>query len=488
VTDRDRLSALDGAFLDLDTAAAPLNVGWTIRIDGPAPGLAALRRHLDGRLHRVPRFRQRVVAPPLAGGERLWADDPAFDIARHVHAVTLPAPGGPAEVRAVAGTLLSAALDPARPLWRLALVDGLAGRAWAIIGQAHHALIDGMAAMEVAALLLDAEPSPPPDAPRAPWRPAPPPPPGAQLARLTAGTVRRAAVQAAKGPGQALRAAGHAGASGEALTAALRDAAGALDTIMRPAPRTALDRTASRTRAVAFAEVGLDAIKEAGRRHGVTVNDVLLAACSMALGPALRRRGERPDVLKAMIPVDVRTGDGQELGNAISFVFVDLPIQEGHPARVLDAIHGQTAEAKAAGHATPLATLTRGADALPAPGRRAVMRLAARAAPFNVVISNVHGPQIPLYMLGRRVQAMFPAVPFLHGHALSIGALSYDGRVGVTLYADAEVVPDALDLARDVEAALDRLRLPPEARPPGPPTPWRRRASARRSAQRAAIR
>ena len=152
----DRLSALDAAFLDLDSARAPLHVGWTILVDGRAPSLSALRRHVEGRLEHVPRFRRRVAQPPLGLGDQHWADDPGFDIARHVHAMTLAPPAGPGELRELAGALLSAPLDRAHPLWRMYLVGGLQGGGWAVVGQAHHALVDGIAAVEVAMLLFDA--------------------------------------------------------------------------------------------------------------------------------------------------------------------------------------------------------------------------------------------------------------------------------------------------------------------------------------------
>src|SRR4051812_42445085 len=151
----DRLSALDAAFLDLETARAPLHVGWTLKLDGPPPSVAALRRHIDARLDALPRFRRRVVG-------QQWVGDAGFDVARHVHGMTLAAPGGHGELRALAGRLLGRPLDMDRPLWRLARIDGLAGGGWAIVGQAHHALVDGIAAVQVAMLLFDgveAEPS-----------------------------------------------------------------------------------------------------------------------------------------------------------------------------------------------------------------------------------------------------------------------------------------------------------------------------------------
>ncbi|MDQ3630551.1 MAG: wax ester/triacylglycerol synthase family O-acyltransferase, partial [Actinomycetota bacterium] len=154
MTGPDRLSALDASFLALDTPTAPLHVGWTMRFGGSTPSVAQLRRHLEARLHLVPRFRRRVVRPALGLGPACWEDAPGFTIDAHVHAVTAPPPGGAAELRDVAGALLSSPLAPDQPLWRLFLVDGLAENGFALVGQAHHALVDGIAAVQVALLLF----------------------------------------------------------------------------------------------------------------------------------------------------------------------------------------------------------------------------------------------------------------------------------------------------------------------------------------------
>jgi diacylglycerol O-acyltransferase / wax synthase len=249
--------------------------------------------------------------------------------------------------------------------------------------------------------------------------------------------------------------------------------------LAKPAPPTALDRSLTHRREMAFAEAGLDDLREAGRRHGATVNDMLLAASSLALGRALARRGDRPQTVKALVPVNTRTGEPGDLGNDISFVTVDLPVREVDPLTVLRAVRDATRAAKSGGEARPLRALAQAADLLPAPGRRLVTRAAARAAAFNVVISNVPGPPQHLTLLGRRLIAMHPAVPFLHGHALSIGVLSYAGRLQAGIYADADVLPDAVDVARDLEQALDGLRLGHREQAV---TPWRQRARARRGA------
>jgi diacylglycerol O-acyltransferase / wax synthase len=464
----DRLSALDCAFLDLETERAPLHVGWTLRFDGRPPSLAALRRHVDARLDAVPRFRRRVVRPALGLGDPHWADDAGFDVARHVHAVRAPAPGGTGELRELTGTLLSQQLDPHRPLWRLYLVTGLERGGFAIVGQAHHALVDGVAAVEVALLLFDVAGAPPAQRRRAApaWTPALPLSP--PVAGLFAATDR--ATLAARG------ARGLAHATLAADPATLMAARAALEALLSPAPTTALDRSRTARRRVAFAETSLAGLRDAGRRHGATVNDVLLAAATLALGRALRRRGERTRSLKALVPVDLGERAAGGLGNRISFLTVELPVGERDVVRVLRVIRGRTRAAKAAGEAALGAGLAQAAELLPAAGRRALAHAAVRAASFNVVVSSVPGPPVALELLGRPLTAAFPAVPLLDGHAIAIGAISYRGRLQAGVLADADVVPDAVDVARDLEQALDALRVAPAP----PLSPWRVRAHARR--------
>ncbi|HYF25656.1 MAG TPA: wax ester/triacylglycerol synthase family O-acyltransferase [Baekduia sp.] len=465
----DRLRALDLAFLDLETSQAPLQVGWTLRLGGRPPSLAALRRHLDARLHAVPRFRRRLASAPLTLGDQLWADDVAFDIGRHVHAVRVPAPGGTAQLRETASALLSPVLPVDRPLWSMHLVDGLAD-GWALVGQVHHALVDGVAAVELALLLFDGLDQP---GAGAAWRPEPPP----ALHRLAA----HAAAHRVRGAAGLARSAARALAAGDPVDAA-RDASRAMESALRPAGPTSLAGGATARRAVAWASTPFDAAQEAGRRHGATVNDVLLAAATSAMAAALHRRGERPAAVKALVPVNVRDGaQTGGAGNHISFLPVDLPVGEPDPVVALRRISARTKAAKARGEARPLAALAQAADLLPAGPRRALTRTAARAVSFSVVVSNVPGPPVDLALLGRPLEAILPMVPLLHGQALTIGALSYRGRLHLGLAADEVAVPDVVDVARDLERAFDVLRV---AGPPVPP-PWRARARERRAARRA---
>ncbi|MCU0257713.1 MAG: wax ester/triacylglycerol synthase family O-acyltransferase [Solirubrobacteraceae bacterium] len=460
----DRLSALDAAFLDLETVRAPLHVGWTMRLAGPAPSLAALRRHVAGRLDAVPRLRRRVVEPALGLADPHWADDAGFDVARHVHAVDLPAPAGTAELEAAAGLLLGTPLDPARPLWRLTLVRGLPD-GFAVVGQAHHALVDGVAAVELAGLLLD--PAGVARLPRRPapgWEPAPAPAAGPALARAGTRRARSAAGLIRADP---------------ADVPGLVAAAGRL---AAPAPPTALEAMTGPERRAAFAATALEPLRDAAREHGATVNDALLTAAAFALRGALARRGDVPPAVRALVPASTRGAGDAAGGNRISFLAVDLPLGGGEPARVLRTVRDRTRARKRAGDAGAADVLLRAADALPAPGRRATARAAARRARFTLVVSNVPGPDLPLALLGREVTGAWPAVPLLDGQALSIGALSYAGRLHVGVVGDAQAVPDTDRIARDLEAALGALSVP--AAPAR--TPWRERAEARRALRRSA--
>lgn len=276
--------------------------------------------------------------------------------------------------------------------------------------------------------------------------------------------------------------------SADRATAVLQDAARAVEALARPAGGSpSLERSLSARRAVGYADVAFDAVREAGRRRGATVNDVLLAATALALRAALRRRGEPAEAIRALVPVSVRAGEDPALGNRISFLPLELPLGEPDPERVLALVHARTVAAKAGGETGVLDALGRAADALPGPGRRLVARSALRAMPFTLVVSNVPGPPAELELLGRPLRSVHPMVPLLHGHALSVGAVSFAGRLWVGLAADAAVVEDVDVVARDLEEAFALLGRPVAAvAPPGAPSPWRARARERR--QRAANR
>jgi len=372
----------------------------------------------------------------------------------------------------IAGELPSQPLDRSRPLWRLQLVTGLADGSFAVIGQAHHALVDGLAAIEIATIIFDGVGAPEPHA-SANWLPAEAPTTSevlaaAALSRIGAGSdVATTLVRSlATGPGPIV----------EAVTALL--------SLFTPGQRTALENSASSRRRVAFSSLPMASMQEAAERHGVTVNDVFLAASGGALSGALARRGEQPEAVRVLVPTAVRQPgeSAAEHANRISIMVVELPLDANNPGNVLRTISRRTKTLKRAGYAGTLDTAIRAADLLAPAVRSAAVRAAVGAAHFTVVISNVPGPSEPLSLAGCQLEGIWPAVPLVDGHALSIGAISHGGMLHVGCFADAALVPDVELIAADIEATFEQLsELPAQA-----PAPWQQRARQRRDAKRVA--
>ena len=466
----DRLSALDCVFLDLETERAPMTVGWTMAFQGQAPTVEELRRSISGRLDTVPRLRRRLSQPSFGLGDAHWVDDSTFSIENHVDAIHMVPGDDERRLEDVAGRLLSQPLDRERPLWRLQLVTGLAPDRFAIVGQAHHALVDGVAAVEIATVLFDgAEPVTAP----VPWTPEPQP---STAEMLTASAISR------------IGAGGDVAATVAKSLAAgadtVREALSIIGTLVTPMPRTALESSATSRRRIATASADIAPIRESVGRHGATLNDALLAASSVAVGQALARRGEDPDHVRVLVPADVRDdAEGASThGNRISILAVELPLGRPDLARTLKTVRARTRTLKSADHAGALDAAIRSAELLPAPVRSTAVKATAAAAHFTLVISNVPGPAGQIGVLGRELDSIWPAVPLVDGHSLSIGAISYDGRLHVGCYGDATLVPDIEQVAADLQSALDELAALPEPEE----TPWRRRARERRAAHRAA--
>jgi diacylglycerol O-acyltransferase / wax synthase len=458
----DRLSPLDEAFLRIETQSAHMHVGWTLLADGEPPAIEDLRAHVGVRLELLPRFRCRAITSVMH--DPMWVEHDEFDLSYHVTRMSLPKPGTEPQLRAVAGALLSEPLDRRRPLWRLHLVDGLRDGGFAIIGRAHHALVDGVSAVEVAQLLLDVDPQRRETRPVL-WEPAPTPP----LSSRALATISDRTRLARKAGALALRTIANPSAVGEGA-AALRRLGSALAPITAAAPRTALNRGIGPRRSVAFAELSLPAAKAVARRRGATVGDVVLATASLALGRALRRAGEQHPWLRTMVPVNTRPKDaGSELGNRISFVFVELPVGERRPRAALDEVARQMGEHKRSGKAGALDGVLRMARFAPLPVRDLIAWLATRPQTFNTVVSNIPGPRQPLYVLGRTLRAAYPAVPLARGHGLSVGILSYRDVLHVGVYADPSVVPDVDEVARDFDRSFDALRFAVAPHAPEPP-------------------
>lgn len=446
-----RLSHLDTSFLDVETPSAHMHVGWAARLRPPegaqAPPFEAVRDHIAARLGRAPRYRQRLLGVPLGLNDPVWVDDERFDVDRHVVRCSADTLGE------LAAAALSTPLPRHRPLWEVWVADGLADGTLGIVGKAHHCLVDGIAAVELAVLMLDPEGQTEP--PADDWRPRPAP---GLPARTTAALVDRARDAAALAIGS-VRAALAPRRTLEAMPGAARGMAGTLTRALAPAPRSpTLNPDTSALRALGTVHRPLADLRPLRRRHGATVNDVVLAACAGAIGRMLARHGERPGALKAMVPVTVREdGAAAELGNRISFLFVDLPCGQRDPVARLRAVMETMGAAKR--EATP-----QGGDALlgavrflPRPLHAPLARLIASPRTFNVVVSNIPGPAGGLQLLGARLEHAFPVVPLAEEHALAIGVTSIGGELCFGLHADRLALPDVAALESELARALDEL-------------------------------
>jgi diacylglycerol O-acyltransferase / wax synthase len=453
----NRLSALDASFLDVETASAHMHVGWAAAFDPPEdrppPSFEQLRDHISRRLHRAPRYRQRLAGVPLGVARPVWIDDDRFDITRHVRRASTTS------LRDLAGEVLSTPLARERPLWELWIADQLDDGRIGIVGKAHHCMVDGIAAVELAAVLLDAAPESSPDPPDD-WKPAAAP---GVARRLVDGVVDRARYQLSL-TGDVARLVTSPGR----LVAGAQGAGRALLNSLAPAtPVGALNEPISPYRTLATLGRSLEELRRLKRAYRCTVNDIVLAASCGGVRRYLERRGEEPGSLKAMVPVNVRAnGSAGDFGNRISFIFLELPCDEPDPVERLSDIARATSQAKAAGEPAAASAVLDLAAAAPSSLQRVLSRLIASPRTFNVVVSNIPGPQEPLWMLGCRLREAFPVVPLADRHALSIGFTSVAGGAFFGVYADRDSVSDADRLAADIASELDELAGGALSRPP----------------------
>jgi diacylglycerol O-acyltransferase / wax synthase len=449
----ERLSPSDMSSLLAERGPIHVHVGATILLEGDPPGLEELLDHVERRLGLVPRFRQRVKPTPLGLTNPVWADDPDFDLPWHVRHTALPRPGTMAQLRELVGRVMSQPLDLERPLWQLYLIEGLEAGRHAYISKTHHALVDGVSAVDVGTIMLD----PNPEGTEIPigeerWDPDEPSP---ELLLV------RAASDRIRAP---LRAAGKAAHSALTMprgtaSAVMRTAEGFANLAARgpSAPHTLLNQEIGGDRRVGFVRAALSAVKRARGDGDATVNDVILSIAAGGLGRLFERRGEEPpEQLVALVPMSIRRPDEHlELGNRIATLMVSLPLSEHNPVRRLERIHEETARVKESEQAQAASLVIEASGWTPPTINRVLADVLARPLTWNLVISNVPGPQTPFYLLGRRMVEVYPFVPLSpQGHALSIGVVSYDGGVYFGLAGDRDVFADIDEVAADLEAAL----------------------------------
>jgi WS/DGAT/MGAT family acyltransferase len=454
----NRLTALDSAFLHIeDTGSAHMHVASVMTFDGDPPEYDDLLAALESRLHLVPRYRQRLARVPLEQGRPVWVDDPHFNLRYHLRHTGLPAPGGEDELKRLAGRLFSQQLDRSKPLWEIWLVEGLSGDRFAIIGKTHHALVDGVSGVDITTVLFDTAPDPAPiPPPDRPWAPKPPP---SRMQLLADALVDRAtdpaeAYRAARSLARAPRRVAAEIGSGVAGVGAT------LGALLRPAPPSPLNVPIGPHRRYTWVDGDLAEFKAIKNELGGTVNDVVLAAVTIGLGRWLRRHGFPTDglELRALVPVSVRADvERGALGNRVAAIYAPLPVGIEDPEEAYRRVHEAMAGLKESGQAVGAQVITQLGDFAPPTILSQAARLQVRQRWFNLVVTNVPGPQFPLYVLGHRLQRLYPVVPLAPNQALGIAIMSYDGRLGFGLLGDFDALADLDDLAVDLETGIERL-------------------------------
>ncbi|SER84235.1 WS/DGAT/MGAT family O-acyltransferase [Actinokineospora terrae] len=459
----DRLSALDASFLYLEDAATPMHVGGVAVFRKPKAGFdhARLVTLIEQRLPLVPRYRQRVAEVPGHLARPVWVDDPGFDVNYHVRRSALPRPGSDEQLHDLVARLMARPLDHTRPLWEAYLVEGLADGHAALITKTHLALVDGIRTIDFGQVILEPHPQADDQPADEPWEPRRLPSQARLLLDAVADTVQRPREVV-----ENVRAAvGDALATTQKVAGVLGTVVSAIGIAARPAQASPLNAPVGRARRYAVASARLDDLRDVRARHGGTVNDVVLTVVAGALRSWLLSRGLQltaSSTVRALVPLAVRDSDGTVpgmLGNQVTPQLVDLPVGEPSPfVRLHHISHALRPHNDSVRSVAASALLRVGGFAPPtlhSLGARAAASFSQRI--FNVVVTNVPGPQVPLYLGTARMTRMVPAMPLTRNQALAIGVTSYDGGVYFGLTGDRTAMSDVDVLARMLEESVEEL-------------------------------
>ena len=452
----DRLTAVDASFLTNETSTSHMHVGAILVFEGPPPKYVDLVEHVRGRLDLVPRFRQRLVVPPLEAGRPLWADDVNFNLTYHIRHTALPEPGGESQLRRLAGRVFSQQLDRSKPLWELWLVQGLERDRFALLTKTHHAMVDGISGVDIGTVLFDLEPVPEPKLSDDGWVPEREP--------TTAELVARGAVDAAVAPlklaERAAEAIRHPETAARRVGEALEGLGEVLGAFADPAPDVPLNQPIGPHRRFAWSRAELATFKRIKDALGGTVNDVVLAVVTGALREWLHSRSIRTEglELRALVPVSIRTADERgDLGNRIAAMRGPLPVYVEDPVRRLRVVSEQMEGLKRSKQALGAEVIARFNDFAPPTLLAQASRVNFSTRLFNLLVTNVPGPQLPLYVLGRELEEVFPVAFLPQNHALAVAVMSYNGRVGFGLLADYDAMEDVEDVALGLNRSLEQL-------------------------------
>lgn len=462
-THYDRLTALDSSFLELESEGVHMHVG-SVGIFEPGPlaredGGLDFDRVLalaDAALARIPRFRQKLAHIPLLD-RPVWVDDEHFNPLYHLRHTALPRPGDERQLKRLTGRIMSQKLDPAKPMWELWFVEGLEDGHFAVISKVHHCLIDGVSGVDALAAFMGTDPDHRLEPSEYPWMPRPAP---SGLQMLSDETFRRLFA-----PGRALLGAARSLRDpGRTLEEAAHSAAGFVEGMSHalvPASETPLNVPIGPHRRFDWTAFDLGVVREVRKRIGGTLNDVVLTCVTGAVRRFLADHDTPLDGIdfRAFVPVSTRRPQQRgKLGNRVSMLVTELPVDVSDPLHRAERVVEETRRLKSSGQAEGSELLEEVSDAA-VPGLvAAISRLAASRRAFNLVVTNVPGPPIPVYMDGARMLASYPLVPLFENQALGIALFSYDGMLYWGFNSDRDALPDVHDFVQLIDHEFETLR------------------------------
>src|SRR3954464_3903306 len=459
---KDRLSPVDASFLAQEKDAAHMHVGALMIFEGPPPAYEDFLEQVESRLHLVPRYRQKLAFPRFEMGRPMWVDDPSFNLEYHVRNTALPKPGSMDQLRALAARVFSQRLDRSKPLWETWLVQGLEDNRFGLISKTHHSMVDGVAGGDLASVLFDLSPvpsrvDPPPwPPPPEPWTPQPEPSDAELIAEGVKGVVRRPfslvgkAVESVQKPGRTVSSVREAAeAIGEVLWAGLN-----------PAPDFPLNTSIGPHRRLTNVPASLEDFKVVKRAFGGTVNDAVLAVVAGAMRRWLHSRGVRTEgmELRALVPMSIRSEEEMSAGgNRIPAMRGPLPVYVDDPVERLRVVREAMSGVKESKQALGAEVIAGLQDFAPPTLLAQASRLNFSTRLFNLIVTNVPGPQFPLYLLGRELEELLPVAFLPQNHALAIAIMSYNGTVDFGLLADYDAMPDVEYVADSIRKSLNEL-------------------------------
>ena len=447
-----------------------MHVGAVLLFEGPPPSREDSLGHIAERLHLVPRYRQKLAFPRFEMGRPVWVDDPSFNLEYHVRHTALPQPGSMEQLRNLAGRIFSQRLDRSKPLWEIWYVQGLEDERFALISKTHHALVDGVSGVDLATVLFDLTPVPPERDAAPEWEPNREPSDAELVAEGVKGVIK-APLDIGR---RAMRAVQHPEQTASRVREALEGFGEVAWANLNPAPETPLNVPIGPHRRVFWRRVDLDDFKTVKNTLGGTVNDVVLTVVAGAVGRWLRTRGVRTEglELRAQVPVSIRSDEEHgQLGNRIAVMRAPLPVYANDPVERLRIVREAMEDLKQSKQALAAQVIAGLEDFAPPTLLAQASRLNFSTRLFNMIVTNVPGPQFPLYMQGRELTEVVPVAFLPQNYALTVAVMSYNGKLDFGLIGDYDAMPDIEAVGGFLVEALDELKDAARARKPAKKKP-----------------